>query len=215
MRSGRSGAADDLGVPRLRATSSRPRRPPSLRPVGRRLLGRVDGGPSRTQWLESPSQRKVLLRQDCQPPLHLASRLLGVRQARAERVDLVAEPAEARLLCLEVTTRRYKLAPQRALDLPLLRKALTEFTAVLQGGGEFVALIEGRCKYRRLGVAPLTGAVGADSVGVGAPLPRSPSLAGDCHTDDCNGTRRNVHQRVEICEGFRLMRGDDQSPAEL
>jgi hypothetical protein len=136
---------------------------------------------------------KVLLRQRCDSVVDSPSRSLAVRELRSERVVLVAEPPKTRLLCFELATLHSKLAPQRTLDLALLQEALTEFTTVLQSGGEFVAFIERHSQYRRLRVASLTGAEGADAVSVRSPLTRPASLARDRHTVECNETRRNVH----------------------
>jgi hypothetical protein len=83
------------------------------------------------------------LRQGCEPFVDLRSQSLGVGELRAKRIVVLAEPAEARLLRFEVSMRRCKLAAQRTLHLPLLDEALTEFTVVLQSGGEFVAIVKG------------------------------------------------------------------------
>jgi hypothetical protein len=42
-------------------------------------------------------------------------------------------------------------------------------------------------------VASLSGAEGADAIGVGRPLSGPATLAGNCHEADCNGTQRFVH----------------------
>ena len=54
-----------------------------------------------------------------------------------------------------------------------------------------VAGDEGDLDRWRLVVASLTGAVGADTVSVGAPLARPTALAGNSHLEDRNETKRN------------------------
>ena len=58
----------------------------------------------------------------------------------------------------------------------------------IPGHGDVVAGDEGDLDRRRLVVASLTGAVGADTVRIGAPLAWPTTLAGNSHLEDRNET---------------------------
>jgi hypothetical protein len=125
--------------------------------------------------------------------LYLVSGPFGVGELRPERIVVLAEPAEAGVLCFEFSTGRYELAPKRTLDIALFLEVLTELARMFERFGEFVALIERHGQYRRLRVTSLTGTIGPYPVRVRAPFARPAALAGNRHAGECNETRRNVH----------------------
>lgn len=114
----------------------------------------------------------------------------GDSDGTSEPDDLFPKPRDAPISGLASPT----LSGQFVEELRSSSLGFGELTGQVEGqlsdGGEFVTVVERLFHRLWLILAPLARTKRANPIGVGAPLSRPPSLAGDRHPDHRNETQR-------------------------